>query len=64
MTMDESFMIFMVLSYLIYISLGAITGYFFGVDTGLSQIQKQAIARGYAEHANTGEWRWKGDGSK
>ena len=64
MTTHESFFIFIALSYLIYISIGAITGFVFGFDCGLSQIQREAIARGYAEHLATGEWQWKGDGSK
>ena len=64
MTTHESFLIFIALSYLGYISLGAMTGYFFGVDCGVSQLQREAIARGYAEHLATGEWQWKGDGSK
>ncbi len=64
MTTHESFLIFIALSYSIYISLGAITGFVFGVDCGLSQIQKQAIARGYAEHLATGEWQWKGEVSE
>jgi hypothetical protein len=38
MTTHESFLIFITLSYLIYISLGAVTGFVFGVDCGLSQI--------------------------
>lgn len=62
MTTHESFLIFITLSYLIYILLGAVTGFVFGVDIGVSQCQREAIERGYAEHANTGEWRWKGDG--
>ena len=60
--MDESFMIFIALSYLIYISLGAVTGFVFGVDCGVSQFRREAIERGFAEHANDGKWRWKGDG--
>ena len=64
MTTHESFFIFIALSYLIYISIGAITGFVFGFDCGLSQIQREAIARGYAEHSSNGEWQWKGDGSK
>lgn len=62
MTTHESFLIFITLSYLIYISLGAVTGFVFGVDCGVSQFQREAIQRGYAEHANNGEWQWKGDG--
>jgi hypothetical protein len=62
MTTHESFLIFITLSYLIYISLGAVTGFVFGVDCGVSQFRREAIERGFAEHANDGEWRWKGDG--
>ena len=62
--MDESFMIFIALSYLIYISLGAVTGFVFGFDCGLSQFQREAIQRGFAEHANNGEWQWKGQVSE
>ena len=64
MTQHESFLIFITLSYLIYILIGAITGYFFGVDCGMSRIQREAIQRGYAEHLATGEWHWKGEASR
>ena len=64
MTTHESFLIFIALSYLIYISLGAVTGFVFGFDCGMSQMQKQAIQRGYAEYLATGEWRWKGEVSE
>ena len=64
MTTHESFLIFITLSYLVYILLGAITGYFFGVDCGMSRIQREAIARGYAKHTNNGEWQWKGQASE
>ena len=64
MTTHESFMIFITLSYLGYISLGAMTGYFFGVDCGLSQIQREAIERGYAQHSSNGEWQWKSEVSE
>jgi len=64
MTTHESFLIFIALSYSIYILLGAITGYFFGVDCGMSRIKKEAIQRGYAEHTNNGEWHWKGEASE
>ena len=34
-----------------------------GVDSCERAMQQEAIERGYAEYdANTGEWRWKGDG--
>ena len=61
MTMHESFMVFVIVSYLFYILLGAIIGFVFGVDCGLSRIQREAIELGYAEHAKTGEWKWKHD---
>ena len=64
MTTHESFLIFITLSYLIYISLGAVTGFVFGVDCGVSQFRREAIERGFAEHANNGEWRWKGQASE